>query len=452
MKTEVSRDLYSRRPLDEGWDCLFAYILALLDTTAAPGALTQMTGRILRQPDAKKTGTILDNAHVFCFNHEVGETVRQIKKGLEKEGMPDLKRMVDGGETGEKPAKRAKTVKRREEFAGRQIFLPRVLHCRKGKLRPLDYEADILRHVDWRGISESDLGLTLAKVDGMAETLVEVGFSGRRGKSETRDLEAEKKLSPAFFARCLGDVIPNPWLAADAAKRALGSLRNLLPEDADKESELFDRRFRIAEAMKEGVAALVDRGSKRVFCEKLGKGEILLELTAGEGFDFELREETEAMIEAGESLLMNDDGDPLERSLYRRVYQDGFDSNLEREFAVYVDGHNAVSWWHRLAANRGGGYGLQGWRPHRVYPDFVVCVGDNDEARVLVLETKGMHLDNPDTEYKRALLERLSATNPRALVECGGFTLKSGKRERRMVLRVLLEKGWKEEFEKLAAE
>ena len=95
-------------------------------------------------------------------------------------------------------------------------------------------------------------------------------------------------------------------------------------------------------------------------------------------------------------------------------------------------------------------------RPDRIRvrtSDFAVCVGEGENARILILETKGMHLSgNPDTEYKRALLEKLSATNPRALVECGGFTLKSGKRERRMVLRVLLEKGWKEEFEKLAAE
>ena len=94
-------------------------------------------------------------------------------------------------------------------------------------------------------------------------------------------------------------------------------------------------------------------------------------------------------------------------------------------------------------------------RPDRIRvrtSDFAVCVGEGENARILILETKGMHLSgNPDTEYKRALLEKLSATNPRAL-ECGDLTLKSGRRERRMVLRVLLEEGWEEEFEKLAAE
>jgi type III restriction enzyme len=53
-------------------------------------------------------------------------------------------------------------------------------------------------------------------------------------------------------------------------------------------------------------------------------------------------------------------------------------------------------------------WGLQGWRRHKVYPDFLVrLVGDG--GRLLALETKGKQLDNADTQFKRDLFEMLEA-------------------------------------------
>jgi type III restriction enzyme len=49
-------------------------------------------------------------------------------------------------------------------------------------------------------------------------------------------------------------------------------------------------------------------------------------------------------------------------------------------------------------------YAIQGWRKHRIYPDFIVsdAVADrSDYAKVYVVETKGVHLKNEDTNYKR---------------------------------------------------
>ena len=442
------RCIVTKDALREGWDCPFAYILTLLDSTTAAGALTQMTGRILRQPDAKKTGTRLDESHVFCFNRGVGVTVAQIKKGLESEGMSDLKHWVRGG-AGDSagvaaPSKRIRTIPRRDEFAERRVFLPVVLHKVGRKFRPLDYEADILRYVDWRGLSKTDLGLTLQSVDKVVETIVQVGPSGREGGRETLEADAGEGLSLLFFAGYLRDVIPNPWLAADTATRVLDSLR----ESAGGDRGLLARRFRIAEAIKRKVTALVDREAKRVFCEKLKRGDIRLRLLAGH--DHEFPAESTVLTGEGESVLLNEDGEPLRKSFYGKVYAGAFNT-LERAAAVHMDGHEAVNWWHRFAAG-GEDYALQGWRRKLVYPDFAVCVGEGENARILILETKGEHLSgNEDTEYKRELLEKkLSAENPRAL-ECGDVTLKTGGREVRMVLRLLLAEGWREEFDKLAA-
>ena len=49
---------------------------------------------------------------------------------------------------------------------------------------------------------------------------------------------------------------------------------------------------------------------------------------------------------------------------------------------------------------------MQGWRPEKVYPDFIFAMQRGKVAnRMVVLEVKGQHLaGNPDTEYKKAVL------------------------------------------------
>ena len=49
------RYIITKDALKEGWDCPFAYLLALLDNTTAQTAMTQMLGRVMRQPYARLT-------------------------------------------------------------------------------------------------------------------------------------------------------------------------------------------------------------------------------------------------------------------------------------------------------------------------------------------------------------------------------------------------------------
>ena len=50
------RWIITKAALMEGWDCPFAYLLVMLDTTRAQRALTQLVGRVMRQPHARRTG------------------------------------------------------------------------------------------------------------------------------------------------------------------------------------------------------------------------------------------------------------------------------------------------------------------------------------------------------------------------------------------------------------
>jgi type III restriction enzyme len=49
---------------------------------------------------------------------------------------------------------------------------------------------------------------------------------------------------------------------------------------------------------------------------------------------------------------------------------------------------------------------VQGWQKSRIYADFVFTTHDgnrSDFRKVFVLETKGLHLKNENTAYKRSV-------------------------------------------------
>ncbi len=82
-------------------------------------------------------------------------------------------------------------------------------------------------------------------------------------------------------------------------------------------------------------------------------------------------------------------------------------NEFERSVALYIDEREAVEWWWRIAAR--GNWGLQGWMKHKVYPDFLVRIdADSHTARLLVLETKGRHLEgSEDTQFKERFFQVL---------------------------------------------
>jgi type III restriction enzyme len=143
----------------------------------------------------------------------------------------------------------------------------------------------------------------------------------------------------------------------------------------------------------------------------------------------------------GAHLLLRDDGQPIRKSLLQPVFESEF-NGLEAEFACYLDSQAALRWWHRNVAR--SLYGLQGWRRDKVYPDFVFARIERDGADTLVvMETKGLHLKgNDDTEYKRRLMQRLSAMfEDERLARCGELELVD-RDGIRLVCDLVMEPGW----------
>ncbi|MFN3466704.1 MAG: DEAD/DEAH box helicase, partial [Candidatus Brocadiales bacterium] len=126
------RYIITKQALQEGWDCAFAYVLTILTNPGSQLSITQLVGRILRQPKARKTRVKeLDESYVFCFQQKAKELLENVRSGFEGEGLGDLAGRVsmDEGDTESIEATRERTVGYRErfkKFEGR-IYLPKFV-------------------------------------------------------------------------------------------------------------------------------------------------------------------------------------------------------------------------------------------------------------------------------------------------------------------------------------
>ena len=404
------RWVITKAALMEGWDCPFAYLLVMLDNTQSQRALTQLVGRVMRQPHAQRTGREkLDQCYVHSCNIDVSTAVAQVKKGLEQEGLTGLGDDVisRSGEAHLIP------LHRREKFRNKEIFLPKVLHKDGDGWCEFDYQRHILSCVDWESIDAPDPQDSVPDPASTRTAIVDVGDDAPVFYAP-QELYIDKSVQVAWYARRLADIVPNPWQAG----RIVGRFVERLKAAGLTDEDIHDRRSRLATALREHVAREVDKQSEAVFKAKVRVGEIRCDLEAGE-LNFRLEETYKISVSGDAEVLVRNDYQPMQLSLFTPVVKNQFDTELERKFARYLDGHEAMRWWHRIAVRQQGDYYLRGWKEHRIWPDFVAMAGG---SHMLVIETKGEHLrGNADTDYKQRVLETLERA-----FNCGTMTVRSG--------------------------
>jgi type III restriction enzyme len=458
--------IITKDALREGWDCPFAYVLAILSKTTANTALTQMIGRVLRQPNGHLTSSeALNECYVFTFDQEVRKAVESVRKGLEEEGMGDLATSVRVGGSGASatPTKRI-TIKRREAFKNLPvILLPRVVRKdarAKGGYRMFDYERDILGEVDWESLHFSGAASFHADdADKLKRTIAKVNIEKKKGgqfdftDTLTQDDGEipDEGLDFAFLVRQLTDVVPNPWQGARILEEAL----EVLQKEMDEKRIYTNRLALIAEIKKDLRLQLFGGNEDKekitgiaetLFREKLKSGEIEFSLMTANNpdLDWNLAETLEVELTGTEMELVRKNGSSLEKQLFELVFEKDFNS-LEKNTAWYLDGAETVHWWHRIAVNQQS-YGLQGWQRNRVYPDLLACVHGTKHGtyRLSVLETKGEHLKgNDDTEYKQALFDLLTEYAAHSF-EAGKLLL--GEEAEQITFTMLLEQNWEQKI------
>ena len=398
------RWIITKSALMEGWDCPFAYLLVMLDNTQAQRAITQLVGRVMRQPHAQLTGReLLDQCYVYCNNADVGTVVMQVKNGLESEGLTGLgEEIISAGGTAQDGEIREVTAERRTQFQSEEIYLPMVLHKEDDEWIQLNYQMHVLPYVEWSIIPPPDPVTSAPETVRRQTASVDVGNSSPVYHAE-QEPYIEKKVSISDFANRLADIVPNLWQAARIAQE----MCELLFEEGETEEDIYDRRSYLAHVLREHVKREVEEQAELVFRSKLGYGEIR--------FDLETRDPNYRMVDSYEIQVHSNDrqleryGQPVQLSLFEPIFESQFDSELEKKFAYYLDEERAMRWWHRVAARQRGEYFVQGWKRGRIYPDFVALTQNiGGQTHVMICDTKGEHLGgNLDTEYKRKVLETL---------------------------------------------
>ena len=429
------RAIITKQALQEGWDCPFAYVLCSLATSSSHQAVTQLVGRILRQPDATRTDDdVLDRCYVITHHAETGTVVKTVKKGLERDGLGDLAQNMLHLSDDDRPVISAsRRIKRRQEMKSLNIYLPQVLWTADGadSARPLDYYTDILCRLDWRDLDTAPLLQRIPENARPAErqmkhiTLTLDGVEAINAPSGNgqRDTAAEP-LDMVYMVRMIGDLVPNPWIAQEI----VDGIASGLQERGHSEQWMNERIGLLVSESRRWLEEQRDGKAEALFRNEVDCGNIRFHLRA-DRHNWPMPEETVTTQPDDAEQLVGGDGQALKCSLFAPIYKDDFSSADERNVAVYLDGEQTLHWWHRNVARNQ--YALQGWRRDKIYPDFIFAMRpDDDEQRIIALETKGDHLGgNADSEYKRKLLQLLSKAYDRSdATPAGELQLLNGSR------------------------
>jgi type III restriction enzyme len=401
--------IITKAALQEGWDCPFAYILVSLNNTASEQSMTQLVGRVLRQPDVTKTDfDALNESYVYCLRKKAAKITREVKKALEKEGYEgDAASVVDrSGET-RKAEKRTVSIRRefrkhyRKPFEGK-IYLPRFC-VRNGKRVPekLDYYRHLLNQVDINRFDfeavDWDLSAALAAAK---DTFYRI----------TLAQEAVERVDENPAASLETDEQVRAWLASNLpfdfySHKQLREIVHLVVEylyraNADLPTRLALVKFVVREKITGLIERETDRQTKAGFKRLFDNKKLCFFLDCIE-CRFEIPEQITILPTRQ---LAHDNGDLARKSLFDFIAEDDF-NDYEKSVALFLDEHPEVLWWYRNLVGPNN-FSIQGYRRSPIFPDFVVQEGGDQKpiARVLVLESKGKHLKgNEDTNYKRSV-------------------------------------------------
>jgi len=403
------RYIITKQALQEGWDCPFAYVLAVLDKMRSRMALTQLVGRILRQPFAKKTGTqLLDESYVYVYRQEAAELLDGIKDGFEHEGLGDLRTHIapEEGLSGYRKDFEIKEFKVRKRFekVAKQIILPFFVIKDRDGWRRVNYEIDILSRIPWLKIDLTDIySLSLVKREVKDDEFVAYLSEDAQRVIEEKKVASKESggiaVDEIFMTQQLNDGVFNPWIAYEFSKMILDELLKKHEPKVIAQNFLF-----IIEESKRIIEEQRDLLAKEEFLRLVESGEVRF-IVASKDFGFAMPRKIP--VYSGVEILRRRDGTPVQQSLFDYVPNEFF-NELERPVAYFLDDQNRLYFWYRNRSR--ADYGIQAWKKDKIYPDFIFTVTEEEKKdsveKIYIVETKGIQLaGNPDTKYKESVFE-----------------------------------------------
>ena len=401
------RFIITKQALQEGWDCSFAYVLAILTNPGSKSALTQLVGRILRQPYACKTHVReLDESYVFCFQRRGSDLLREVRKGFGLEGLQGLEGRVKADAEDQPGGLVVSEQRQRFRQAAANLVLPTFMIRDGRRWRLVHYEADILSRVPWDEVDVTPLFDLDLQAHGNKDATLRAGLDFEPLFTDVDHIgepaSTETGIDTYFAASHLLDAMPNPWRGAEATEQVFNALLAKHPREQVLANTVF-----ILEELRKLLEAERDRLSRQVFAKLLDAGTMRFIVVTDDLQFNRLPQRIESP--ATERQANREDGSQYQLGLFERV-SEGELNGLENKVATYLDRQARLFFWYRNRARKD--YFVQGWKPQRIYADFIFTLQpdepnqDDEFHQVFVVETKGVHLkEAADTAYKRSVFD-----------------------------------------------
>ena len=400
------RFIITKEALSEGWDCSFAYTLGIIPNTASNTGITQLIGRILRQPRAKKTGIPdLDESYVYYCKGDTRSLLHRVITGFKEEGLEDLvSKMKVKGQENVNPTKRVfvKDEFKQYEYA---FYLPVWLMVNKGKVvkRKFSYNFDIRPYISFQSYTISDDLIKRIESSLSDENKEQKAFTVTiNEKSETAISEEELKqkfkgfISKSYMTRRFSEVIDNSFLARRVCNDIIKALLEKIGEQKFAEHFSYITSL-ITKDLKENKQAQ----EEEVFLQHLKEGRLELAISDDKSIGYK--------IPISDSITTTSIPNTYTKNLYSDVEVATMNS-LEKSVASILENQSKLLWWFRNRVGKNW-YSIQGWHEHKIYPDFIAAKKKDDDTIevIYIIESKGEHLkNNPDTLYKKKVMDKIT--------------------------------------------
>ncbi len=400
------RFIITKEALREGWDFSFAYILGIIPNVNSNTGVTQLVGRILRQPFAKKLGIKdLDESYVYYSKGDTRNILDRVSTGFKNEGLEDLVTKLKFRDNEDINA--TKTVKIKKEISEHfqnSFYLPVWLMVDgEENKRRFNYNIDIKPKIDYilYNLSEE----FLSKLEGSLsdETKERKAFAiTLDDESKASFVEENSKgngkaeINIDYLTRRLNETIDNPFQSRVISQKLIGIIESKIGNEKLKEHFSF-----IASQVSKEFETEKTKQEEAIFLNLLESDKLILAVSDNDSIGFKVPEKD--VITAN-----------INPSTYKYYLFEDIELNtmntLEKKVGDVLDKQEKILWWFRNRTSKNW-YSIQGWQKNKIRPDFVAAkkTENNELEIVYIIESKGEHLlGNIDTTYKKKVLDTMT--------------------------------------------
>ena len=400
------RFIITKEALREGWDFSFAYILGIIPNVNSNTGVTQLVGRILRQPYARKTGIKdLDESYIYYSKGDTRNILDRVATGFKNEGLEDLVTKLKFRDNEDINA--TKTVKVKKEFSEKfknSFYLPVWLMVEgKENKRRFNYNIDIKPRIDFISFDLSDEFFIKLKDSLSDETKERKAFAITLDDESKASFIEENSLSNGkaevnidYLTRRLNETIDNPFQSRVISLKLIERLEAIIGKDKLREHFSF-----IASQISKEYESEKTRQEELIFLNMLKNNKLILAVSDNDSIGFRVPDK--------DTISVNQIPNTYKYYLFEDVELSTMNT-LEKKVGDILDKQEKILWWFRNRTSKNW-YSIQGWKKNKIKPDFVAAKKtDNNELElVYIIESKGEHLlGNVDTAYKKKVLDLMT--------------------------------------------